>query len=756
MNMLALLLIVGCKNSVIPTDGSVTSIGDYAFESCTKLTSITIPSSVTGIGNGAFQNCKSLESITIPDSVTSIGGYAFAYCTGLTSITVPESVTSIGNIAFYGCTSLTDVYYGGTKRKWTKISIGTNNECLTNATIHFSGFSEGLSFTSNGDGTCYVSGIGTCTDTEIIIPSLSPGGDIVSSIDSGAFKYKNITSVSIPDSVVSICDEAFWSCSGLTSITIGNGVTYISCDAFYDTAYWNNSSNWENGVLYIGKYLIASKNTVSGAYTIKPGTITIAQYAFCDSTNLTSITIPDSVTSIDDNAFEGCTKLTSVTFGENSQLISIGSCAFVDCTSLTSITIPAGVTSIDGGAFIDCTSLESITVDGGNTVYHSDGNCIIETSSKTLIAGCKNSVIPTDGSVTSIGSGAFYYCTSLTNIEIPSSVTSIGGYAFAYCTGLTRVTILNDTLNTNSMSDYFRGVTLSNITFRGHSGSAIEAWATQNRYAFEYIIVEGNITLSKVTFDQNGGSGGSAQATVTSQKTYSGSIPTAPTKSGYIFVGYYNSADCFITGASDEGLYINSSMNIIKEIQSDITLYAHWVKEKETKNIVSKNDHYNKNTEVTNKNTNSPSEWKNIGATFVGYGLIDLCELKYAGYTHIKIRLDFTAYCWDGCDGYIRINQRDSNNNSKTITTFKMGLKQANRGIFWSDDYYINGNYVETYVEINKLIDGGYENIGIEIAASGSDSNCWGLGISNFTFTPVQKAGTSTGSGSIMNWCQCQ
>ena len=118
-------LVVGCKNSVIPSNGSVTSIGEDAFYGCSSLASITIPDSVTSIGYKAFYHCDSLTSIVIPDSVTSIGEYAFAYCDSLTSITIGDSVTSIGVVAFERCGALTSINFQGSMKQWKAIYKGT-------------------------------------------------------------------------------------------------------------------------------------------------------------------------------------------------------------------------------------------------------------------------------------------------------------------------------------------------------------------------------------------------------------------------------------------------------------------------------------------------------------------------------------------------------------------------------------------------------------------------------------------------------
>ncbi len=416
----------GCTGlTEITIPDSVTSIGSSAFSVCTGLTEITIPDSVTSIGSSAFSSCTGLTEITIPDSVTSIGDDAFSYCTGLTEITIPDSVTSIGSSAFSHCTGL------------TKITIPD-------------------SVTSIGS-----SAFSSCTGlTEITIP------DSVTSIGGYAFYYcTGLTEITIPDSVTSIGYHAFSNCTNLTEITVGNRVTSIEGHAFSYCTRLKTVYNYSNlsivkgssGNGYVGYYAdnvywyVPGGNcgydfdSSTGVLTIT-GTGAMADYTISSTVPwdeyqplIKEVIIPDGITSIGDYTFSDCTGLTEITIPDS--VTSIGRRAFCGCTGLTEITIPDSVTSIGDDAFSDCTGLTKITVDSGNTVYHSAGNCLIETASKTLILGCKNSIIPTDGSVTAIGNFAFDSCTGLTEITIPDSVTSIGDYAFYWCTGLTEITI---------------------------------------------------------------------------------------------------------------------------------------------------------------------------------------------------------------------------------------------------------------------------------------------------------------------------
>ena len=160
---------------------------------------------------------------------------------------------------------------------------------------------------------------------------------------------------------------------------------------------------------------------------------------FADCSSLISVSIPSSVTSLGIGCFMCCSSLTSITIP--SSVTSLGAWCFWDCSSLTSITIPSTVTSLEGNCFIDCSSLASIRVEANNPAYDSRENChaVIETSTNTMIAGCRNTIIPS--SVTSLGNFCFQGCSSLTSITIPSCVTHLGTGCFEGCSSLTSINI---------------------------------------------------------------------------------------------------------------------------------------------------------------------------------------------------------------------------------------------------------------------------------------------------------------------------
>ncbi|MBQ0085919.1 MAG: leucine-rich repeat protein [Prevotella sp.] len=422
---------------------SVTSIGEGAFSDCSDLSYVIIPNSVTSIGDDAFYNCSGLASVTIGNSVTSIGDGAFMYCSGLTSIEIPNSVTSIGENAFYKCSGLTSVTIGNSV---TSIGYEAFSQCTGLTSIEIPN-----SVTSIGSGAFY-----GCSNVKELIYAEGTKTVLRTALTS-------ITSVTIPNSVTSIGDEAFRNCSGLTSATIPNSVTSIGYDAFYHCT----SLPVENNLRYADTYLVEAVDRTLSTYNIKEGTKWIGSYAFDICTNLTSINIPNSVT-------------------------SIGSAAFSDCSDLSYVIIPNSVTSIGYGPFSGCYDLASIVVDKDNKVYDSRDNCnaIIETSSNTLIQGCKNTIIP--NSVTSIGNYTFDGCSGLTSIEIPNSVTSLGNSAFDWCSGLTSIIIPNSVTSIGSYA--FRCCnSLTSVTI-GNSVTSIGSSAFGGCTGLTSIIIPNSVT----------------------------------------------------------------------------------------------------------------------------------------------------------------------------------------------------------------------------------------------------------------------
>jgi len=338
---------------------------------------------VIGVSDCAFEFCTDLTSVTIPSSVTSIGIGSFSFCTGLTTVTIPSSVTSIGGGAFYCCTNLTSVQITDLAA-WCMIAFG---DTPFDSAHHL-----------------YLKGQEI---KDLRIPSS------VTSIGNEAFSFcSGLTSVTIPSSVTSIGTDAFSGCTGLTSVTIPSSVTDIGVWAFSHCTGLISISVAEGNSAYDSRNkcnaIIETKSNklITGCKnTIIPSSVTsIGEYAFLGCTGMTSVTIPSSVTDIGKFAFHFCTSLTTVTIP--SSVTSIGEYAFNNCKGLSSVTIPDGITIIEEGTFNDCMGLSSVTIPPSVTS--------IGDEAFSACKGLTSVTIPS--SVTNIGKSAFHGCTGLTDL----------------------------------------------------------------------------------------------------------------------------------------------------------------------------------------------------------------------------------------------------------------------------------------------------------------------------------------------------
>ena len=381
------------KSIILPS--SISEIEDYTFQMCSSLTEVLIPNGVTRIGNGAFTGCSSLTSIIIPETVTEIGESAFEDCSSLTSITIPKNVTYIGKNAFRGCISITSIIVDKDNPQYD--SRDNCNAIISNDTLKIG-----------------------C--------------------------QKSI----IPQGVTSIEDSAFENCTSLESITIPESIIHIGQNAFYNTGIYNNDSNWDKGILYIDRCLIAVKEikqcelidrhlyeSYPRKCRIKEGTLVIGEYAFKDCTHFTSITLAKSILTIGDYAFKGCHSIKSITIPNNIEYIGYG--AFKDTELYGNESYwDNGVLYIDNCLIKAKTSISECLVKE-NTVIIANGAFASDNSniSPSLVS------ITIPNSVRRIGSSAFYKCASLISIKIPKDIKVVGSSTFEGCSSIKSIYIPN-------------------------------------------------------------------------------------------------------------------------------------------------------------------------------------------------------------------------------------------------------------------------------------------------------------------------
>ena len=472
----------------------VTEIGASAFSGCTQITGITLLDNITSIGDSAFNQCTALTKVVLSDCLVSIGNYAFERCKALVSLTIPCGVTSVGKYAFAYCSAIEEINFNATAMEdltlsncvfasaglngsGVRVNIGKNVTKIP-GNLFFPSydyvpkiisveFEEGSVCESIG-----YSAFNRCNGlTYIKIP------DSVTSIGTSAFNNcTNLANADIPNSVVTIGERAFYQCKALTEITIPESVAQIGEDAF---AYCSLLEEIKFNAISLGD-IDASDNIF---------------YLSGQNVGELKLTVGEKVTRIPANLFYGHHYLASVEFEEGSVCTSIGESAFRSCKMLTSITIPESIVSIEKYAFYDCLSVESVIFnaiamsDLTYGTYQDDSNYVFyrlgeNTDGIKVVIGKNVSKIPAalfypynyssyipkitsvefeEGSVCqSIGEYAFYECATLTDINLPSSLISIGKRAFAGCAGITGIDIPDSVTSIDSYA--FAGTSITEIT----------------------------------------------------------------------------------------------------------------------------------------------------------------------------------------------------------------------------------------------------------------------------------------------------
>ena len=378
---------------------SVETIGNAAFRYCQDLERITLPSTLQKLSNSTFYGCTALSEVTFPASLKTIESSAFSGCRNLSEVKLPASLKTIQSYVFDGCSSLETVFYYGSLAQWSQIN--TSNDFLGDSCPSLVMGDYTAQFIPVEDNpydypppkTVTITKY-TGTESTVILPSTINSWP-VTKIGEDAFQDNTtITSVTIPASVTEIGSNAFAGCTNLTIVNYAGDWSNLTIQsgnpAVQDAAnapLFDFEFTPDNTAVIVTNYKYngaAADVTIPSRYQGKPVT-TIGHAAFFNSA-VTSVTIPDSVTSISDEAFINCPKLTNISIPNS--VTYIGFSAFSSCTSLKSITLPSSLSFISGALFLGCSQL---------TTIH----------------------IPV--SVTSIGNNAFADCPSLMTVTYPGS-----------------------------------------------------------------------------------------------------------------------------------------------------------------------------------------------------------------------------------------------------------------------------------------------------------------------------------------------
>lgn len=396
------------------TSGACGENAEWVYDEESATLTVSGTGGIEDSYNGWEALRKSIKTLKICEGITHIGEEVFDQFTALEDVSLPESLEFIGTYAFFYCVSL----------------------------------------------------------KHIRIPSN------VKNVQAQAFQYcRSLESAVVFGDSCTMGASVFKDCTALSEVYISDNVVSIGLDSFKGTAFYDDSSNWENDVLYAGKNLIKAKNTLSGDYVIKEGTKSITSHAFEACSELESIIIPEGIIIIDyaafrdctklakvslpvgletisDNAFENCTKLTDVSFPEGLKEISRE--AFKNCSELTSAEFGEGLELIGYGAFNGCSALEKIVFPDSvshigmyafnNTAYYrnaSNWEDDVLYIGKTVYAADFDieGEYEIKAGTKTISDHAFHYCQKLTKIKIPYGLLNINEDAFSACSSLQEITL---------------------------------------------------------------------------------------------------------------------------------------------------------------------------------------------------------------------------------------------------------------------------------------------------------------------------
>lgn len=591
---------------------SVETIGNGAFYECRDLERIALPSALQTLSSVTFYNCTALSEVTFPASLKTIESSAFSGCRNLSEVKLPASLTAIQSSVFHLCINLKTVSYNGSLEQWSRITADNDVLGYSCPSLVMSDYTAQFILVKNGfldppPKTVTITKY-TGTESTVILPSTINSWP-VTKIGEDAFQDNTtITSVTIPASVTEIGSNAFAGCTNLTSVHYAGDWSNLTIQsgnpAVQDAAnapLFDFEFTPDNTAVIVTNYKYngaAADVTIPSRYKGKPVT-TIGHAAFFNSA-VTSVTIPDSVTSISDAAFVNCPKLTNISIPNS--VTYIGFSAFSSCTSLKSITLPSSLSFISGALFLGCSQL---------TTIH----------------------IPV--SVTSIGNNAFADCPSLMTVTYPGSKTQWDDITkgrnsdvlenHLICAMLEATftadgeSISTQTIDRGGKFTEPAAPSKENHTFAGwYNGDEKFDFGADTTNAPNVLELVAKWDINQYTVQFVSDYGSFKDQTIEYGGTIDTDKLTIPEAEGYTFIGWYTD-DTYDT-----------EFDFTKPITSNTTVYAKWTAKDYEVSFVTEHGNAPASQNVKYNGTASdPGKLKEEGYTFIGWYTDHTCTTEF-------------------------------------------------------------------------------------------------------------------------------